>query len=353
MNKQVKHGLILFLVITLLIAAVTAFMFDQLRNEIKEVKWIILFVGALLILISGLVVSGVSVFLNEVDKDKKEGEKMEKVLVGLDVAKVYRQNIKKEIEKEEGRPPHLCVILVGNNPASLSYIKGKEKACAEVGMTSTLIHLDENISQDELMKEVMKQNEDNEVDGILVQLPLPKHLNEKEVIGILDPKKDVDGLHPINMGKLMLNEKGFVPCTPLGVMALIKETKIDLKGKRAVVIGRSPLVGNSVAQLLMRENATVTICHSKTEDMPSICKEADVLVVAMGKAKFITKDYIKKGAVVIDVGVNRNEERKLVGDVDFDQVIDEVSVITPVPRGVGPMTITMLLENTLQAYRNR
>ncbi len=347
-----KKGLAVFSVVTLGIVIFTVFVFNQTS---KEIQWVIVLVGGLLVGVAGIVIGGASLFLSEVSKDREEGDKMEKVLIGMDVAKVYRQKIKSEIEKEieNGRAPHLCVILVGNNPASISYIKGKEKACAAVGMKSTLIHLEENTTQEELLRVVSEQNKNDEVDGILVQLPLPKHLNEKEIIAILDPKKDVDGLHPMNMGKLMLNEEGFVPCTPLGVMELIKETKVDLTGKRAVVIGRSPLVGNPVAQLLMRKNATVTICHSKTEDMKAICKEADILVVAIGKAKFITRDYVKKGAIVIDVGVNRNSDGKLVGDVDFDQVLSEVSIITPVPKGVGPMTITMLLQNTLTAYRQK
>ncbi len=356
MNKRVKSSLLQFIALTILISTITAIIFWEFQAEDSMVQFVVLGVGVLLVGISAIALSGLTVFFIQVDNDTKEGEKMEKIIMGLEVAKSYRQNLKQEIEtmaQAGKRVPHLCVILVGDNPASLSYIKGKEKACAEVGMKSTLIHLKEETTQQELSEVVSKVNNDEGVDGILVQLPLPKHLNEKEIIYQINPQKDVDGLHPMNMGKLMLNEKGFVPCTPLGVMALLKETVDSLEGKRAVVVGRSPLVGNPVAQLLMRENTTVTICHSKTKDTEKICKEADILVVAIGKAKWITKEYIKKDAIVIDVGVNRTEDGKLVGDVDFDSVVDEVAAITPVPRGVGPMTITMLLKNTLQAYKDK
>lgn len=279
---------------------------------------------------------------------------MGKVLVGAEVAQRYRDDIAQEIKqlKADGKEvPHLSVILVGDNAASLSYIKGKEKACAEVGMKSSIFHLPKTITQDELIAVIQAQNQDKSVDGILVQLPLPTHISEKEVIAQLNPKKDVDGLHPMNIGNLMLNQDGFVPCTPLGVMALLRETKIDLVGKRVAVVGRSPLVGSSVAQLLTHESATVTLCHSKTENLQKICQESDVVVVAIGKAKAIGKDYIKPGAVVIDVGINRTQDGKLVGDVDFGEVAEIASFITPVPKGVGPMTIAMLLQNTLKAYK--
>lgn len=354
MEKRLKQALRIFGIVTIILFASGFFLVQSLHPQEEEIKMVILGVTGLLIGVSALTIMGVTRFFIEVDKDRKEGIQMEKTILGTEVAKERRSALSAEIEtlKQEGqRVPHLVVILVGDNPASLSYIKGKEKACTEVGMKSTLIQLEASTTQEELKKIVQQQSQDELVDGILIQLPLPKHFNEKEIIAVLDPKKDVDGLHPMNMGNLLLNEDGFIPCTPLGIMALIHQTGISIQGKRAVVLGRSPLVGNSVAQLLMRENATVTICHSKTVDLEARCKEADILVVAIGRPKMVTKDYIKKGAVVIDVGINRTEEGKLVGDVDFENVFEEASFITPVPKGVGPMTITMLLENTMKAYR--
>ena len=247
--------------------------------------------------------------------------------------------------------PKLAVILVGNNPASLSYVTGKEKACAQVGMESELIRLPEATSQDELMAVVRRLNEDPAVDGILCQLPLPRGLDCAQVIREIRPDKDVDGFHPINVGKLHLKEDGFVPCTPLGCMELLHRMGVNPSGKRAVVLGRSNLVGAPVARLLLNENATVTICHSKTENLPQVCAEADILIAAVGRAKMVTAEYVKEGAAVIDVGINRNEQGKLVGDVDFASVEPKAGFITPVPKGVGPMTITMLLKNTLKAYR--
>ncbi|MGN1054406.1 MAG: bifunctional 5,10-methylenetetrahydrofolate dehydrogenase/5,10-methenyltetrahydrofolate cyclohydrolase, partial [Erysipelotrichaceae bacterium] len=255
--------------------------------------------------------------------------------------------------KEEGkRIPKLGVILVGNNPASVSYVKGKRKACEDTGMAFELKELKDTVSQAELITEIEKWNDDETVDGILVQLPLPEGIDEKTVIEHIDHKKDVDGLTSYNAGKLFLGEDGFVPCTPLGVMAILKEMNVDLEGKNAVVIGRSSLVGLPVSKLLLNKHATVTVCHSRTKNLKEIASRADVLVVAIGKARFINHEYVKEGAFVIDVGVNR-VDGKLCGDVDFDDVIDKVSMITPVPKGVGPMTIAMLMNNVLKAYEER
>ena len=273
------------------------------------------------------------------------------VIYGSEVSKKIKDRIKTELETYTHlRKPHLVVIMVGNNPASLSYAKGKSKACAEVGMRFTLWQLPENISETDLIDNINEFNYKDDVDGILVQLPLPAHLNERKILETVLPTKDIDGLTTHNMGKLFLQEEGFYPCTPLGVMNLLEEMKVDLKGKNVTVIGRSMLVGLPLARLLLAKDATVTICHSKTEDLKSKCLNADVLIVAIGKAKFINHEYIKDGAYVIDVGVNRVDGH-LCGDVDFEDVKDKVSAITPVPKGVGPMTIAFLLENTLKAYR--
>ncbi|MEE3487173.1 MAG: bifunctional methylenetetrahydrofolate dehydrogenase/methenyltetrahydrofolate cyclohydrolase FolD [Bulleidia sp.] len=251
------------------------------------------------------------------------------------------------------RTPCLAVILVGENPASLSYVKGKEKACASLGMDNRMFHLKENTTQEELEHMIRKCNEDPDIDGILVQLPLPKGLDEFSAIMCIDPSKDVDGLHPINVGRLYLNNPGFAPCTPLGVMEVLKKMHCDPAGRRAVVVGRSKLVGTPVARLLQNANATVTVCHSQTHDLKYICREADILIAAVGKPKFITEDYIKEGAYVVDVGVNRLSNGHLCGDVDFEGVQAHCTAITPVPGGVGPMTITMLLMNTMKAYEER
>ena len=276
------------------------------------------------------------------------------IIYGSELSLKMKSEMKAEIDslKEQGkRQPLLSVILVGDNPASQSYVRGKEKACISVGMINRTIVLDSSIQQDELLKVVREQNEDPEVDGILVQLPLPEHLNEKEVIDCIDPMKDVDGLHPYNAGCLLANRPGFVPCTPLGVMAMLDSVGLqDLSGKRAVVCGRSELVGKPVSLLLQQKNATVTVVHSKTLDIQKVCSEADILIVAIGRPKYITEDWIKPGAVVIDVGINR-VDGKLCGDVDFENVKNKTSYISPVPKGVGPMTVCMLLSNTLKAYK--
>ncbi|MBR3151604.1 MAG: bifunctional methylenetetrahydrofolate dehydrogenase/methenyltetrahydrofolate cyclohydrolase FolD [Erysipelotrichaceae bacterium] len=248
------------------------------------------------------------------------------------------------------RKPKLAVVLAGDNPASLSYVKGKGRACEEVGMDFLLQHYPEDVSEEELLKAVSDLNADDGIDGIIVQLPLPKGLNEKKILDAIDPAKDVDGLHPVNTGKLFLGEKdGFVPCTAQGVVALLKEMGEEMCGKNAVIIGRSKLVGMPLTKLLLNENCTVTVCHSRTQELAKIASQADILVVAIGKPRFVTAEYVKDGACVVDVGVNR-VDGKLCGDVDFENVKDKCKAITPVPKGVGPMTITMLLENTARAY---
>lgn len=277
----------------------------------------------------------------------------DKVINGLELAKKLRKDMKTEINalKETGILPKLTVILVGDDPASHSYVKGKEKASKEVGMQSEIIRLDEDVSEKVLIQTIKTLNQDDSVHGILVQLPLPNHINEQEIIFTIDPNKDVDGFHPINVGKMMLNEDTFLPCTPFGIITMLKSKEIEISGKNAVVIGRSNIVGKPVGQLLLNESATVTYCHSQTKDLSAHTKQADILVVAIGKEHVINKSHVKEGAVVIDVGVNRMENGKLTGDVDYEDVLEQVSYITPVPKGVGPMTITMLLHNTIKAAR--
>lgn len=275
------------------------------------------------------------------------------VINGKELGQQLRDEMKIEVErlKEQHVTPHLTVILVGDNPASLSYVKGKEKACAEVGMSSSLIQLPSLTSEEELLKLIDEQNNDESVHGILVQLPLPEQISEQKVIEAIDPKKDVDGFHPINVGKMMIGEDAFLSCTPYGIIEMIKSKNIPIEGKHAVVIGRSNIVGKPVGQLLLNENATVTYCHSRTKDLKQHTLLADILVVAIGKPNVITEEYVKEGATVIDVGINRLDNGKLTGDVDFDSVKEKAGYITPVPRGVGPMTITMLLKNTIKAAK--
>lgn len=258
----------------------------------------------------------------------------------------------KELETKYGRVPHLVVILVGDNPASQSYVKGKQKACSEVGFKSTLIKMDADVSEEELLNEIKKINEDKDVDGLLVQLPLPRHINEANVINAISIDKDVDGFHLINVARLHLGEKCIKPCTPKGIMTMLKSVNIDVKGKHCVVLGRSNIVGRPMAELLLCNDATVTLCHSKTQNLKEITRNADILIVAIGKPKFVTRDYIKEGMCVIDVGVNRVDGH-LCGDVDFDDCKDIASYITPVPKGVGPMTITSLMENTLELFKDK
>ena len=263
----------------------------------------------------------------------------------------YMKNEVLELEKKYGRKPNLAVILVGDDPASASYVKGKEQACIEIGIGNTTIRKPKDITEEELLNIIDELNNDDNVDGILVQLPLPKHINSSKVINGIKPSKDVDGFHPENVASLYLKEDGIIPCTPKGIVEVLDSKNIEIAGKRVVVIGRSNIVGQPVAKLLLDRNATVTIAHSKTADLASVTKEADILIAAVGKPLFVKEDMVKGGAVVIDVGVNRNSETgKLCGDVDFDNVEPKASYITKVPGGIGPMTITCLLENTIECF---
>ncbi len=274
------------------------------------------------------------------------------IIDGKQLAQSIRLEIKaktQEFTNRTGIQPGLATVLVGQDPASQVYVRNKHKACAEVGFYSEAHELSDTATAEELVALVQKLNKDSKIHGILVQLPLPKHIPESVAIDAIIPEKDVDGIHPASIGNLVLGKAGFVACTPAGVMRLIDSTGIELKGKHAVVVGRSNIVGKPLSLLLLARHATVTICHSRTQDLGAVTRSADVLCVAVGKAKLIKGDMVKPGAVVIDVGTNRNEEGKLVGDVDFESVVPVASAITPVPKGVGPMTITMLLWNTLQA----
>ncbi|MBC6974392.1 MULTISPECIES: bifunctional methylenetetrahydrofolate dehydrogenase/methenyltetrahydrofolate cyclohydrolase FolD [unclassified Bacillus (in: firmicutes)] len=275
------------------------------------------------------------------------------IIKGNEVAEKKRAQLKEEVVKlkEQGIVPGLAVILVGEDPASRSYVKGKEKGCEQVGIYSELIEFPDTITEERLLAEIDRLNEDDRINGILVQLPLPKHIEEKAIIERISPEKDVDGFHPISVGRMMTGQDTFLPCTPHGIVELVKETNLDISGKHVVVIGRSNIVGKPVGQLFLNENATVTYCHSKTKNIKELSKLADILIVAVGRPKMVTADYIKEGAVVIDVGVNRLETGKLCGDVDFDNVLDIAGYITPVPKGVGPMTITMLLHNTVESAK--
>ena len=257
------------------------------------------------------------------------------------------------LKEEYGRVPCLAVILVGENPASQSYVKGKIKACQVVGMDSLMVTMPDTISEKELLGKIAELNADDSVDGVLVQLPLPSHIDEDKVINAISVEKDVDGFHPSNVAKLWLGEPCTVPCTPKGIMRMIDETGVDPKGLRAVVVGRSNIVGKPVAKLLLDRNATVTIAHSRTKDLAEVCREADILVAAVGREHMITADMVKPGAVVIDVGINRTSEGKLTGDVDFEGVEPVAGHITPVPGGVGPMTICMLMDNTIECFKKR
>ena len=273
---------------------------------------------------------------------------------GRAVAKAFKEEIAQKTAQmiEGGVQPHLAVVLVGENPASQVYVRNKENGCIKAGIRSTVIRLEETCTQEELEKTVVSLNEDASVHGILVQLPLPRHLDEARVLRLIDPDKDVDGFHAMNSGRLMNGQPGFVPCTPLGVMKLLESYGIDPNGKHAVVIGRSNIVGKPMAMLLLQANATVTICHSRTQNLAEMTRQADILVAAVGRANFVTADMVKPGAAVIDVGINR-VDGKIVGDVDFDAVSDVAGYITPVPGGVGQMTIAMLLANTLDAAIKR
>jgi methylenetetrahydrofolate dehydrogenase (NADP+) / methenyltetrahydrofolate cyclohydrolase len=277
------------------------------------------------------------------------------LISGKEVAQAKRQEIKEQtaVLKEKGVTPGLVVLLVGENPASLSYVKGKVKACEEVGIYSELKSYPETITEDELLNEIERYNQADHIDGILVQLPLPDHISEHKVIDTISPEKDVDGFHPINVGRMVTGQVAFLSCTPYGIVEMIKYKGIPIAGKHVVIVGRSNIVGKPAALLFLRENATVSICHSRTPNLLEITQQADILVVAVGRENLVSGDDIKEGAVVIDVGMNRNAEGKLVGDVHFDSAKEKASYITPVPGGVGPMTITMLLANTLQSAEKR
>lgn len=272
---------------------------------------------------------------------------------GKEISNTIRTGIQKEVQDliAKGITPGLAVILVGEDPASHTYVANKEKACKELGIYSKLIKLPEDTTEEDLLTQIKQLNEASEIDGILVQLPLPKQINEQKVIETISPLKDVDGFHPNSVGKMLLGQETFLPCTPHGIMKLLEHSNIEVAGKHAVVIGRSHIVGVPMGQLLLQHDVTVTYCHSKTKNLQEMTKQADILVVAIGRAKMITADYIKEGAVVIDVGMNRDENNHLCGDVDFDSVVEKTSAITPVPGGVGPMTITMLMYNTVQSAK--
>ncbi|MCM3710928.1 bifunctional methylenetetrahydrofolate dehydrogenase/methenyltetrahydrofolate cyclohydrolase FolD [Sporosarcina luteola] len=274
-----------------------------------------------------------------------------KLIDGVAIGKELRGEIKHGVGTlvESGCKPGLAVILVGEDPASQTYVKNKEKSSVEAGMKSELIRLPKTVTEQELLAHVDKLNNDDSIHGILVQLPLPDHINEDLVIQAIDPSKDVDGFHPQNVGKMMIGQETFIPCTPHGIMEMLDRSGVEIAGKHAVIIGRSNIVGKPMGQLLLQKDATVTYCHSRTKDLPTFTKQADILIVAIGRAKFVTDEHIKEGAVVIDVGMNRDENGKLCGDVDFEKAKAVASAITPVPGGVGPMTITMLLKNTLQS----
>lgn len=278
-----------------------------------------------------------------------------KILDGKQIAKDYRQGLQDQVEalKEKGFTPKLSVILVGNDGASQSYVRSKKKAAEKIGMISEIVHLEETATEEEVLNELNRLNNDDSVSGILVQVPLPKQVSEQKILEAINPEKDVDGFHPINIGKLYIDEQTFVPCTPLGIMEILKHADIDLEGKNAVVIGRSHIVGQPVSKLLLQKNASVTILHSRSKDMASYLKDADVIVSAVGKPGLVTKDVVKEGAVIIDVGNTPDENGKLKGDVDYDAVKEIAGAITPVPCGVGPLTITMVLNNTLLAEKMR
>lgn len=276
------------------------------------------------------------------------------ILDGKITSKKIKENLKKEVDilKEKGINPKLAVILVGEDKASKVYVKNKSKSCEQVGVEFEEYLFDETITQEELINKIDELNNDDTVTGILLQSPIPRHLNEQEAFNAISPQKDVDGFNAINVGNLSLGKDCFISCTPYGIIKMLEEYKIDLEGKHAVIIGRSNIVGKPMAQCLLEKNATVTICHSKTKNLPSITKQADILIVAMGKPKFITEEFVKEGAIVIDVGINRLDDGKICGDVDFESVEPISSYITPVPGGVGPMTIAMLMNNVVKSAKN-
>lgn len=279
---------------------------------------------------------------------------MAKLIDGKRISAEIKDELKREVAewKEKGKKAALAVIQVGNDPASSVYVRNKKRACEYIGIGSLNYELPEETTEAELLDLISELNAKKEVSGILVQLPLPKHMDEDKVIRAIDPAKDVDGFHPQNVGALVIGQKGFVSCTPAGIIELLKRNDIEIDGKHCVVVGRSNIVGKPMALLMLRENATVTVTHSHTANLKEICKQADILIVAIGKNQFITADYVKEGAVVIDVGIHRDENNKLSGDVKFDEVEPLASAITPVPGGVGPMTIAMLMNNCVETMRH-
>lgn len=272
------------------------------------------------------------------------------VLSGRKFAKEVRRNLAEEINRIGGRPPGLAVVIVGDDPASRVYVSMKEKACGKVGINSTVVRLDESVSQEELLLQIDRLNQDPSVDGILCQLPLPDQVSADIVASAILPEKDVDGFHPVNVGRLWRGEEGLFPCTPVGIVALLKHSNIDIDGADAVIVGRSNIVGKPMAALLLRESATVCVAHSHTSDLQGLCRKADILVAAVGRPRFITTEFVKPGATVIDVGISRTDDG-LVGDVDFENVAPICGAITPVPGGVGPLTIAFLLSNTATAWK--
>lgn len=278
---------------------------------------------------------------------------MTQLIDGKRISQEIKDELKIEVQKmkEQGISVCLAVVQVGNDPASTVYVRNKKKACAYVGIESRAYELPEETTEEELVKLVEELNQDDTVNGILVQLPLPRHINEDRIIRTISPEKDVDGFHPVSVGRLWIGEKGFVSCTPAGIIQLLKRSGIEIEGKNCVIVGRSNIVGKPMAALLLRENGTVTVTHSRTKNLSEVTSKADILIAAIGKARFITAEYVKDGAVVIDVGMNRDEEGHLCGDVDFKDVEAKVSAITPVPGGVGPMTIAMLMNNCVETAR--
>ena len=279
---------------------------------------------------------------------------MAEIIHGKIVSQKLRSELKEGVDSfrsETGVTPGLAVIIVGGDPASQVYVRNKQRACAEVGINSVVIEYPDGTTESELLSKIDQLNSDSNIHGILVQLPLPENINEKAIIDRIDPGKDVDAFHPYNVGKIMLGSYDFLPCTPAGIIALLDYYKVDISGKRCAVIGRSNIVGKPMALLLTERNATVTLCHSKTKGLGDICRNSDIIVVAIGRAEYLTANMVKDGAIIIDVGINRLSDGRLVGDVNFDEVSRVASLITPVPGGVGPMTITTLLKNTLLAAK--
>ena len=278
---------------------------------------------------------------------------MTQIIDGKKISAEIKDELKQEVAamKAEGKEIALAVIQVGEDPASSVYVRNKKKACEYIGITSVSYEIPEDSTQQELLDLVEKCNKDPKINGILVQLPLPPHMDEDAVIHAIDPKKDVDGFHRVSVGNMVIGNDGFLPCTPAGIIELLKRSGVEIGGKECVVVGRSNIVGKPMSMLLLRENGTVTVCHSRTRNLREVCSRADILVVAVGRPKFIDASYVKEGAVIIDVGIHRNENNKLCGDVDFDAVKEKTSAITPVPGGVGPMTIAMLMKNCVQSKK--